>query len=652
MLGSLLLAAALGAAPSAPSALDAKSQALISRPTYERIVISPDGKLLAVAQHDQKGTSVLILKSSDQTLVQTIDTGIKAEISDLQWLGSNHLIVGLNRILSAYVVVSHEPSLYLFSLDGSRPRTFPSYFVSTIDGDETHVLVAYCKNRAPELPCITEAARLDINDLKEASKSIAEAPVGYAKLMSDHAGAIRFAWATDENGKHRLYVTDNGKDWTLLNDEDVSGVDIRPQGISRDGKSAFLVVQHKDGPDSVERYDFATGTRTVLLQDATSDPLNFLESLDTHDLVGAMYGPGRPQARFWNPSSQDALLRMAIVKAFPDSTTSISSTSADGSLLIVKTESDRDPGTFYLLDMVHHKAQFLVRNNPSIDPKQQLASEPFTMKARDGLILNGFVTKPAGSNGPSPMVVVVHGGPIYDRDDWGFDSEVQLMAQHGYAVLRVNYRGTDGEGLAFREKGTMQWGAAIQDDIADATRWAITQGIADPKRICIYGGSFGAYAALMGVVREPGLYRCAAGFGGVYDLSKLYTWGDLRRNYYSSQLWLHYLQHVIGQDDKQLADRSPITHAAEIKIPVFLAHGHMDGRVDVRQSEYMRDALEKAGNSPQYVDYPLEVNGIADPADRIDFYTRLINFFDANLGPSTVSTSQATVGSNQQAAAH
>jgi dipeptidyl aminopeptidase/acylaminoacyl peptidase len=430
-------------------------------------------------------------------------------------------------------------------------------------------------------------------------------------------------------------------------------VDIWPVGISRDKKSAYLIVEHKDGPNSVERYDFAAGTRTVLMQDADSDPLDMLESLDGRDTVGAVYGLGRPQPRFWSPSSQDALLRMAIVKAFPDSITSITSESDDGTKLVVKTVSDRDPGTYYLIDMVSHKAKFLVRSYPSIDPKQQLASEPFSMKARDGLPLSGFVTKPAGSAGPSPMIVVVHGGPYGERDSWAFDPEVQLLAQHGYAVLRINYRGSEGEGVPFRNKGVMQWGAAMQDDVTDATRWAITQGIADPKRICIYGGSYGAYSALMGAIKEPGLYRCAAGYAGAYDLSKLYTWNDyLNDSYYNSHLWEHYLSRVIGQDDKQLADRSPVKRAGEIKIPVFLAHGHKDGRVDVRHSEAMRDALEKAGHSSEYIDYPLEPHGLVDPADRLDFFTRLVNFFDTNLGSGVANTPQAAASGNQQVAAH
>jgi len=226
------------------------------------------------------------------------------------------------------------------------------------------------------------------------------------------------------------------------------------------------------------------------------------------------------------------------------------------------------------------------------------------------------------------MVVLVHGGPYEVTETWGYDAEAALIAENGYAVLRVNFRGSGGYGNAFVEKGFRQWGRAMQDDLTDATRWAIQQGHADPGKVCIYGMSYGGYAALMGAVREPGLYRCVAGYAAPYDLAKMYKWGSIRR----SDLGLEYLERVLGKDKQELAAYSPAQRADAIKVPVLLAHGRLDARVDVRHSQQLAKAMRKAGTPVELVEYPNEGHGLAIDADREDFYARLLAFLDAHLG--------------------
>jgi dipeptidyl aminopeptidase/acylaminoacyl peptidase len=273
--------------------------------------------------------------------------------------------------------------------------------------------------------------------------------------------------------------------------------------------------------------------------------------------------------------------------------------------------------------------------------------QPFEMRARDGLPLHGFVTMPIDGAHPAPMVVMVHGGPYFVADDWGFDDETQLLAAHGYAVLRVNFRGSANFGRAFMERGYMQWGAAMQDDVTDATRWAIQQHLADPQRICIYGGSYGGYAALMGAAREPTLYRCAVGLSGVYDLNRLYSWGDIHRGNYG----MNYLGRVLGHDSTALAARSPANLAAQITVPVLLAHGALDGRVPNKYAKEMRKSMANAGHPAEYVEYPYEGHGLADPAHQHDFYSRLLRFLDDNLRPASASTQQP-VGKADHASPH
>lgn len=216
---------------------------------------------------------------------------------------------------------------------------------------------------------------------------------------------------------------------------------------------------------------------------------------------------------------------------------------------------------------------------------------PVSLAARDGLPLHGSLTVPRGSDGRGlPMVVIPHGGPIGEFDEGGFERDNQLLAAAGYAVLQINFRGSGHYGRTHIQAAAKQWGRAMQDEVTDATRWAI----ADPQRICIYGASYGAYSALMGAAREPSLYHCAAGYVGVYD------------------------------------------------VPVLLAAGREDQRAPVQHTERMEAALKQAGVPVEAVYYPREGHGLYGEASQRDYYTRLLAFLARSLGGATAAPAKAT----------
>jgi dipeptidyl aminopeptidase/acylaminoacyl peptidase len=600
----------------------------LQRPEFERVAISPDGKLLAIVHREDENSTVTVLQRSDMQVVAQVGSENRGEIGALSWLGSDHLVIAANRASSRYHQPISEPMIYLVDLHAKHPQTIASNFFGTIRGDDRHFLVQACGDYDKDGECRFSLWRHDINDLLDKGVELGVAPLGDASMMVDHAGVLRFAWAWSKTARSQLYVRGDGGQWTSLNDSDATHVEVVPLGISTDNKTAYLESQRADGPDVIESYDFASGKRAVLLSDPVSDPLVTIFSMDGKGPIGAWFGPGVPQARYWAPDSDDAKWHSSLVKAFPGSVVNVASSTPDGAIAVVFTYSDRDDGSWYLLDRTTHKATLLFHARPALDSASMAAMEPFTFKARDGLPLHGFLTRAPGANGPAPMVVIVHGGPYFVADDWTFDEETQLLAAHGYGVLHVNFRGSANFGKPFMEYGYRQWGRAMVDDITDATRWAIAQGVADPKRICIYGGSYGGYAALMGAAREPGLYRCAIGLAGPYDLSKLYRWGDIHRSDYG----MHYLNVVLGSDKDALVADSPISHASALTIPIFLAHGVQDDRVPLQYAEAMRSALKKAGNPPQFVTYDWEAHGLADPANKLDFYTHMLTFLDSNIG--------------------
>lgn len=332
-------------------------------------------------------------------------------------------------------------------------------------------------------------------------------------------------------------------------------------------------------------------------------------------------------------------------QAFPGMAVRITSQTQDGKTALVSVRSDRNPGDFYVMDVASKKVDYAASRREWLDPEKMGPVKPIELKARDGLALHGYLTVPSGSDGKKlPLVVMPHGGPYFTQDVWGFDLDAQILASAGYAVLQLNFRGSDGYGLAFARAGAHQWGKAMQDDLTDATRWAIAQGIADGNRICMYGGSYGGYASLMGVVREPDLYRCTVGYVGVYDLPKHYTMGDVRE----SQSGRAFLKEWVGEPS-QLAAVSPNLLADRIKVPVFLAAGGEDERTPIRHTKLMEQALVKAGKPVETLYFSTEGHGFYKREHRKEFYTRLLGFLDRHIG-NAASAAAAETGAPTPAA--
>ncbi|MDN4057696.1 prolyl oligopeptidase family serine peptidase [Massilia sp. YIM B02769] len=304
--------------------------------------------------------------------------------------------------------------------------------------------------------------------------------------------------------------------------------------------------------------------------------------------------------------------------------------------MLVESYSDVQPPVFWLADIKTGKLNKVGESHAAIKPAEMGGQQFVRYKARDGREIPALLTLPAGASPKNlPLVMLVHGGPFVRGTEMGWKAQAQFLASRGYAVLEPEYRGSTGFGNAHFRAGWKQWGLGMQDDIADGARWAARQGYADPDRICIAGGSYGGYAALMGVVKDPGLYRCAVDWMGVTDINLLHDghWSAVSD---ASDAYLQYgLPVLVGdqvRDAAQLQATSPIQQAARIKAPLLLAYGGVDRRVPLYHGTLFRDAVKKHNNAVEWVEYPDEGHGLALEADRIDFWTRVEKFLDQNIG--------------------
>jgi dipeptidyl aminopeptidase/acylaminoacyl peptidase len=345
--------------------------------------------------------------------------------------------------------------------------------------------------------------------------------------------------------------------------------------------------------------------------------------------VAAFVFHGRPRVIYLEPGHPDVELHKALSAQFPDATVQLDSSTDDGSKMLAYVSSDRDPGVVYLYDRKSNKADQLFVSMAGIDPEQMAFRRPITFQARDGVRIDGYLTLPKVKTAQKPpLILIPHGGPHGVQDSWYFNTDAQFLASRGYAVLQVNYRGSGGRGDQFKESGHRQWGGKLLDDLIDGVKWTVAQGEVDGSRMCAFGSSFGAYASLMLAAREPDMFKCAAGYAGVYELPLLLEEDEGKANSRYQSEMVRYL----GQDAAELARFSPTRNAAAIKAGVLLIHGGKDKRAPKEHAFLMKEALEKAGHPPEwyYVDY--EGHGFYDTENQTEVYKRLENFFAKYLG--------------------
>ena len=642
------LALGLGHASAAPGVdLDA----YIKKDTFVDIKLSPTGEYYAatVPLEDQMG--LVIIRTSDNQISTALRMGKNTHFADFDWITSERVMLSLAEKFGMLDAPQLTGELYALDADGSdkqlligwrvtgsgtgtriqtqRPDRVAAFLVDPLLDDPRHSLVS---TERFALDPHTRAERLDIYTGRRTLVAIG--PIRNARFTTDNAGTVRFAHGAGHDIVNKLYYrTGEGADWVLVNDESASGHSEWPVGFSADNRTAYLAVEQSEGPTHIVAYDVATGERTKVLADATGDPM-VLHAPGTRVPVGALFLDGKPRTAFFDPQSEHARLYRSLEAAFEGHAVYITSSTADGRKVLLQTWSDRNPGDFYIYDTVEKKAAHVVARRQWFDPADMAERLPVSFAARDGLELHGFVTIPAGSDGRNlPTVVLPHGGPYGVFDTWGFETEAQMLAAAGYAVVQVNFRGSGSRGRAFEQAGAREWGGRMQDDVTDATRWAIAEGIADASRICIYGSSYGGYAAMMGAAREPSLYRCAAGNVGVYDLPTMHTHGDIQQRG-SGQT---YLREWIGERDG-LAAVSPNRMADRIKVPVFLAAGGKDERAPIEHSRMMERALVAAGVPVETAWFPTEGHGYYDDANRREYYTRLLAFLGKHLGGRTAAT--------------
>lgn len=590
-------------------------------PEKSSFTISPNGEYFAFMMPWQNRMNVHVQKIGSD-IITRITNATERDLAGYFW-GNN------NRIVYIQDTGGDENfRLYAVNIDGSNQKDltpFEKVMVQVVDDlkdNDEEMLIAMNKRDAR----IFDAYRININ-------------TGDISMIAENPGNIT-GWVTDHDGKLRIATTTDGVNTSILYRKTEADAfqhvitsnfkeTLAPAMFTYDNQNVYMLSNIGRDKLAVVKYDIENNKELELVfEHPEVDVSNLISSDKKKIITGVSFITDKRKNHFFDKERKE--LQETLESKLPGYEVVVSASNRDENKFIVRTYSDKTRGSVYFYDLKKKELLKLTDVSPWLDEKNMADQKPIKFTSRDGLTIHGYLTLPKDVEPKNlPVVVNPHGGPWY-RDSWGFNPEVQFLANRGYAVLQINFRGSTGYGRKFWEASFKQWGKKMQDDVTDGVNWLISQGIADPKRIGIYGGSYGGYTTLAGLTFTPDLYACGVDYVGV---SNLFSWMAAVPPYWKPYLEMIY--EMVGHpeiDSLLLLEASPVFHVDKIKVPLLIAQGANDPRVPKAESDQMVEALQKKGIDVPYLVKDNEGHGFRNEENRFDFYRAMEEFLGKHLG--------------------
>lgn len=651
----------LSAVHAAPVAPLPPAESFFGNAQYGSAVLSPDGKLLAVVVGSPgKRDSLAVIELANNKIHPTASFD-NADIGQVRWVNNKRLMYDTTDKQLGARDNGYGPGLYAKNVDGSG---FKELARRTGEPAVTDAMAAGIKAVLPwhtfilrqpgaqdsEFVYVSSPLFDQKNDIYEVELLRLNTLTGRAYKVDGPPHARQ--WVLDQRGEPALVVSIDGDDAAIHLRDPATKTWKKLLGYKIFGESdAYSPLEF--GPDGtlyVTRYG-DSDKESVYALDLPSGkmrPAPLVTSPD-FDFDGELIIGSGKLLGFTMQSDADATLwfdpAMKAVQADVDKQLASSANLVtvpvrpETPWVLVTAFSDRQPRTLLVYNTETKTFKNIGSERPSIKPAQMGTQEMVHYKARDGLKIPAWLTIPPGGKRTGlPLVLLVHGGPYVRGSAWGWSADTQFLASRGYAVLEPEFRGSTGFGDEHFRAGWKQWGLGMQNDIADGARWAIAQGIVDPKRICIAGASYGGYAALMGLLNDPDLFKCGINWLGVTDIDLLFkgSWGvedDMSASYKK-----YGMPTLVGdpvKDAAQFKATSPLQQASRITQPLLLAYGGVDRRVPLYHGEKFYKAVKQGNKHVEWVVYPEEGHGWALEKNRIDFWGRVERFLDRTIGDAT-----------------
>jgi dipeptidyl aminopeptidase/acylaminoacyl peptidase len=594
---------------------------LTQSPLIDDVKISPDGKTVAALYNNNDRIMVLVKDIATDNSEPIIINVLNHDVKWIEWANNRRIIAGT--VVESGIWHDYY-ALVVMDKDGKNMRHLISDYsignlIDLLPDDPDHVLVEELNIKNQYFP---EVYKVSLGNERK------EQRIQESRFNIEH-------WITDANGSIRMGVgylpdrmiidakTADGNWKTICESRYLKDYQFSPLAIGKKG-IAYVLSHHENDKAALYEYNIETQSfgRQLFKHDQVDvNDIYYSRLKDSVEYAGFTFDA--PELHFFD--DQLAKDYFAISQALPNTVNLIAGQSADEERMIIFASSSSNPGSYYLFDRENQKLKYLGSRYPGLEKMPLSKTKGIRYKARDGMTIYGYVSYPVTyNNTPSPMVVLVHGGP-YARDKNQFDTWVQFLTNRGYVVFQPNFRGSTGYGSAYWRRGYRQWGLAMEDDIVDGVKILIDGKVADQTKICIMGASYGGYAALMGVAKYPDIFRCAVSISGISDLNKLMI---QKGNYLNRML--------IGEDMDERKANSPIIYAGNINSPVLLAHGTEDKIVYYNQSEDMYNALKKADKDVTFLKLKDETHHLEDVKNRVALFEAIDNFLDKHMvGSST-----------------
>jgi dipeptidyl aminopeptidase/acylaminoacyl peptidase len=588
-------------------------------PERSSFQLSPDGSRISFMQPYQNRMNVFVQPRVGGEIVR-VTSETERDVAGYFWKGSGRIVY-----LKDF---KGDENFHLVAVDADGANLVdltPFEKVRTMIIDDRYenddeMVIALNKRNAE----VFDVYRVNLKT-KELTLA-AENPGNVTGWETDHAGRIRLAITTDGVNTSILHRSDENRPFETVITTNFKQ-QIQPLFFDFDDKLLFASSNINRDKAAIVRLDPATAREeSVIFQHPEVDVAGLGWSRKRKVKTAVQFVTWKRERRFLDAETEAIFADLEA--KLPGYEIDLQSSNREENIFVVAAWSDRTQGVRYLYDAAAKTLTKLAEIAPWLPQNELAEMKPIDYQARDGLTIHGYLTLPRGGARNLPLIVNPHGGP-WARDMWGYNPEVQFLANRGYAVLQMNFRGSTGYGRKFWEASFKQWGKKMQDDVSDGVLYAIKQGIADRKRICIYGGSYGGYTALAGLAFTPELYACGVDYVGV---SNLFTFMKTIPPYWKPLLDMFYEMVGNPETDKTLlAEASPVLHADNIRVPLLIAQGAQDPRVNIDESNQMVAALKKHGIAVEYLVKENEGHGFHNEENRFEFYEAMERFLERHL---------------------